>query len=226
MIMDQSVLAIIMARGGSKGLPNKNCLPLKGKPLIAWSIEAAQKCLEIDRVILSTEDQTIKSIAEDYGCEVPFVRPDHLADDIASGTDVIIHALNTLKETYEWLVVLQPTSPLRLSSDISNCFQLCLHHNAPACVSVTEAKSPFWTYFLEDQNQQMRPILGEDNVQLGRQQLPPAFVLNGAVYVARREWFLKKRTFVSQETRAYVMPAERSVDIDTLLDFKLAELLL
>ena len=225
MITDQTVLAILPARGGSKGLPGKNILPLAGKPLLAWSIEAALACPEVDRVILSSDDAKIMETARALGCEVPFERPAALAGDHASGVDVILHALETLPESYDWVVVLQPTSPLRLPQDITDCLTLCLTHDAPACVSVASEKSPYWSYFVTP-DQRMTPLLGRDNTQAGRQQLPPAYTLNGAVYVARRAWFLEHRTFVTPETRAHVMPVERSVDVDTALDFKLAGLLL
>lgn len=225
MIAAQTVLVVIPARGGSKGLPGKNILPLAGKPLIAWSIEAAFACSEVDRVIVSSDDAQIMATARALGCEVPFVRPATLASDNASGIDVILHALETLPEHYDWVVVLQPTSPLRLAADVRTCLEMCLSHNAPACVTVVPTKSPFWSYFLAEDHT-MTPVLGKDNTQKGRQQLPQAYTLNGAVYVVRSDWFRKNRVFVCPETCAYVMPVERSVDVDTALDFKLASLLL
>lgn len=225
MIAQQTVLVVIPARGGSKGLPGKNILPLANKPLIAWSIEVACACPEVDRVIVSSDDAQIIKTARSLGCDVPFVRPASLANDKASAIDVIIHALETLPESYDWVVLLQPTSPLRLASDITACLETCLSHNAPACVTVVPTKSPFWSYFLAT-DQRMTPVLGTDNTLVGRQQLPPAYTLNGGVYVAKSDWFRKNRTFVSGATRAYIMPVERSVDIDTIVDFKLAELLL
>lgn len=225
MIDKQTVLAIIPARGGSKGLPGKNIMSLAGKPLIAWSIEAATACLEVDRLILSSDDEQIMATARTLGCEVPFVRPASLASDQASGIDVILHALQVLPEKYDWVVVLQPTSPLRKAEDITACLQLCIQHHAPASVTVVAGKSPYWSYFL-DADQSMMPILGKDNTQTGRQQLPPAYTLNGAVYVARCDWFQQHRAFVTAETRAHIMSVERSVDVDTVVDFKLAGLLL
>lgn len=221
----QTVLALIPARGGSKGLPGKNILPLHGKPLIAWSVEAALACPELDRTIVSSDDAQIIEVARTLGCEVPFVRPAHLATDQASSMDVILHALDSLPEHYAWVVVLQPTSPLRLAEDITACLQICLTHHAPACVSVVPGKSPYWSYFLR-KDHGMDPILGKDKTQTGRQQLPPAYTLNGAVYVARTDWLREHRTFVTRATRAFVMPTQRSVDVDTAVEFKLAELLL
>ncbi|MBF0162244.1 MAG: acylneuraminate cytidylyltransferase family protein [Magnetococcales bacterium] len=224
MPVGQSVLAIIPARGGSKGLPGKNILPLAGKPLIAWSIETARACPEIDRLILSSDDAEIIATAQAWGCEVPFIRPPHLANDTASTLAVLLHALESLPERYEWLVLLQPTSPLRWAADISACLEICRREAAPACVTVTATKTPLWSYFLEADGR-MVPILGRDNTRVGRQQLPAAYQLNGAVYVARCDWFQQQQTFVHAETRAHVMPPERSVDIDTAFDLRWAEFL-
>jgi CMP-N,N'-diacetyllegionaminic acid synthase len=225
MIDGQRVLAVVPARGGSKGLPGKNCLLLQGKPLLAWTIAAARACAAIDRLILSSEDAAIMATAQEWGCEVPFVRPVHLATDEAATVDVLRHALQSLPERYEWLVLLQPTSPLRQAADIEACLELCRRYQAPAAVSVTAVKSPFWSYFLTS-DLEMQPVLGQDATRVGRQQLPTAYVLNGAVYVARCDWFLQQNGFVGVGTRAYVMPAERSVDIDTALDWQWASWLL
>ena len=226
MLAGEAVLAIIPARGGSKGLPGKNLRLLGGKPLLAWSLHAAQACPALDRIILSSDDPEIMAVARQFGCEVPLVRPDHLAGDTASSMEVILHALDTLPEYYPWVVLLQPTSPLRRPEDIAACLEICQREGAPACVTVTPAKSPLWCYFLEGGGQRMVPVLGQDNTQVGRQQLPSAYALNGAVYVARSDWLRVRRTFVTGETRAHIMPAERSVDIDTAFDFQWAEWLL
>ena len=225
MLAGEAVLAIIPARGGSKGLPGKNVRPLAGKPLLAWTLQAAQECPLLDRTILSSDDEEIMAVARRFGGEVPFVRPDHLASDTASSMEVILHALDTLPEHYPWVVLLQPTSPLRRMEEIAASLEICQREGAPACVTVTPAKSPLWCYFLEG-DQRMIPVLGQDNTQVGRQQLPSAYALNGAVYVARSDWLRERRTFVTEETRAHVMPAERSVDIDTAFDFQWAEWLL
>ncbi|MBF0184166.1 MAG: acylneuraminate cytidylyltransferase family protein [Magnetococcales bacterium] len=225
MIAGQSVLAVMPARGGSKGLPGKNCRLLHGKPLLAWTIAVARQCTAIDRLILSSEDATIIATAEQWGCEVPFIRPAHLATDSASGIDVLRHALQSLPQRYEWLVLLQPTSPLRLAEDITACLQRCQQEQAPACVAVTPVKTPYWSYFLTE-NQELQPVMGQDATRVGRQQLPVAYALNGAVYVARCDWFMQQGGFVGPGTRAHVMPPERSVDIDTLFDWQWAEWLL
>jgi len=226
MIGNKKILAVIPARGGSKGLPRKNVLPLAGKPLIAWTIEAALACSFIDRLVLSSDDPEIMSIAKLWGCEVPFVRPDELAGDQARSVDVALHALDSLGGGFDYLLSLQPTSPLRLTADINATVTLCHETEAPACVTVSETgKSPYWTYFVEAE-QRMAPIMGRDMPRVRRQNLPVAHALNGAVHIAHIDWLRKAKKFLGPDTRAQVMPPERSIDIDTDLDFKLAGLLL
>src|SRR5271157_3678171 len=138
MIQNQSVLALIPARGGSKGVPRKNLREIAGKPLIAWAIEAGRQSRYIDRLILSSEDPEIMAQARSWGCEVPFVRPAELARDDTPGMEPVLHALTALPEEYDYVVVLQPTSPLRLAEDIDGCLETCLRQEAPACVTVAE----------------------------------------------------------------------------------------
>lgn len=222
MIGGQRVLAIIPARGGSKGLPRKNVLPLGGRPLIAWTVRAALDATHVDRVVLSSDDDEIAQAAREAGCEVPFRRPAHLAQDASSTADVVLHALQELPG-YEWLVLLQPTSPLRTAQDIDSAISLCHVHNAPGCVSVTEAcQSPYWMYRI-DQGMQLQPLLGDDAQHGRRQDLPPVFVLNGAVYVVRTDDFLRTRRFVGPGTLAHLMPQDRSIDIDTASDLEAAQ---
>lgn len=226
MIRGHSVLAIIPARGGSKGLPRKNLLDLAGKPLIAWTIEVARACPHIDRLILSSEDREIREVARAWGCETPFERPMALAGDDTPGMAVIRHALDAIPERYDLAVVLQPTSPLRLPEDISACLKGCTDGDAPSCVSVSPVdKSPWWTYFMDGKSR-LQPVLGADNTRVGRQALPPAYALNGAVYAARSGWLRQTGGFIAAQTMAHVMPRDRSVDIDDRLDFTLAGLLL
>lgn len=224
MINGKSVLAIVPARGGSKGLPRKNVQQLGNKPLIAWTIEAALASSFIDRVILSSEDEEIIRTARAWGCEVPFVRPSELAQDGTPGIDPVLHALAMLPG-YDYIVLLQPTSPLRQTEDIDACIKLCAQGGA-ATVSVVEAKSnPFWMYTVNEENR-LSPFLSDHGTYARRQDLPMLVVPNGAVYVARTDWLVGSQTFFSQETVAYPMPSERSIDIDTDLDLALAELML
>ena len=224
MIDQKTVLAIMPARGGSKGVLRKNIREVSGKPLIVWTIEAAKQSKHIDRLILSSEDSEIIKIAEEWGCEVPFVRPKELAQDDTPGIDPVIHAINFLPEQYDYVVLLQPTSPLRTVDDIDGCIQKCIDIGAPACISVTEPdKSPFWMYTLGEKDQ-LISLFPQNEVVPCRQALPKVYALNGAVYVANTKWLLKTRSFLSPETVAYFMGKDNSCDIDTELDLQLAEL--
>lgn len=215
-----------MARGGSKGLPGKNLLDVGGRPMIVWSVLAGQESCHIDRLILSSDDEAIISAARTVGCEIPFIRPAHLADDTASAQDVLIHALDSLNETFDYLVLLQATSPLRTADDIDGAIALCEQSGAPSCVSVTTpSKPPYWMYHVDRQGH-MERILPPPTEADRRQGLPPVFVLNGAVYVVRVDWFRKCGRFVTDETRAFFMPPERSVDVDTRQDWLLAHALM
>jgi N-acylneuraminate cytidylyltransferase len=222
MFADKRFLAVIPARGGSKGLPGKNIRPLAGKPLLAWSIEAARRSRYIDHIVLSTDDAAIIEVGRQLGIDVPFVRPSYLSSDIAVGVDVILHAIEQVPG-YDYVVLCQPTSPLRIAEDIDGAIEKVFVTGAPVCVSVTEAeKPPYWMFTLADQDL-MIPVLQHPDRSVNRQSLPPVYLLNGAVYVAEIEWFKQSRSFLTDQTVAYVMPASRSVDIDTVRDFAIAE---
>lgn len=226
MICGKTVLAIIPARGGSRGIPRKNICDLAGKPLIAWTIEEAQKSQYIDKLILSSEDQEIIAVAKEWGCEVPFVRPRELALDNTPGVDPVLHAIEALSEEYGYIVLLQPTSPLRLVQDIDGAIEMCFKCGAPVCVSVTDPqKSPYWMYTLDEKNR-LHPVTSLGYTSIPRQELPAIKVLNGAVYVAETKWLKQKKTFLSPETIAFGMPKRRSWDIDTELDLEICRIIL
>lgn len=219
MIKNKTVLAIIPARGGSKGVPRKNIRELGGKPLIAWTIEAAKKSNYIDRLILSSEDPEIIAIAKQWGCEVPFVRPQELAQDETPGIDPILHGIETLQEKYDYVILLQVTSPLRTVEDIDGCLELAIREDAISCVSVTEPdKSPYWMYKMSKGNYRLDPLIPQDRDFSCRQELPEVYALNGAIYVNRCEDLLKTKKMIQSETIGYIMPKERSIDIDTEAD--------
>lgn len=221
MIDGNTVLAILPARGGSKGVSRKNIREVAGKPLIAWTIQEARNSKYIDRFILSSEDEEIIQTAERLGCEVPFVRPVELARDDTPGIAPVLHAIETLAEDYDYIVLLQPTSPLRMAKDIDACIEFCLNSGAPACVSVTEpVHNPYWMFKVNKKGR-MTPVIKSNRAFSRRQVLPTIYAVNGAVYVARSEWLQKKRTFISDETVAYPMPAERSLDIDSEFDLRI-----
>jgi len=222
----KSVLAIIPARGGSKGLPGKNLRPLHGKPLIAWTIEAALGAACVERLIVSSDDPEIIGVCRDLGCEAPFQRPDELATDAALLSDTLTHALSAFDHGCEYLAVLQPTSPLRRSEDIDGCFDRCIEAGVMTCLSVTDSPKPPYWMFAVDGEHRMTPVMGWEKVNTPRHDLPPTYLLNGAVYIAKIDWFLQHKTLLDASTLAYRMPPERSVDIDTLADFDQAERLM
>lgn len=213
-------LALITARGGSKGLPRKNVLPAGGKPLIAWTIQAAIESTTVDAVVLSSDDDEIIETAVAWGCSVPFRRPAHLANDTASSIDVVMHALDQLPG-FEYIILLQPTSPLRAAVDIDAAFRLLERSGAPSCVSVCETdQSPYWMYQLNE-DRSLRNLMPQQPTAMRRQDLPPVYVLNGAIYIAEIEWLRRSKRFVTPDTVAYVMSKHNSIDIDTPEDFEI-----
>ncbi len=226
MIKGKSILAIIPARGGSKGVLRKNIRDLAGKPLIAWTIEEAKKSKYIDRLVLSSEDEEIIEVAKTWGCEVPFVRPAELALDDIPGVEPVIHAINIIEGKYDYIVLLQPTSPLRTVEDIDGCIEKCINGSFSSCVSICEVEhSPYWMYNLTEQGK-MQKLIETDKSFTYRQDIPVVYRLNGAVYVAQIEFVLKEKSFISDETKGYVMDVEHSVDIDTEIDLLFCELMI
>lgn len=228
MLKSNRVVALIPARAGSKRLANKNLLPLAGKPLIAWTIEDALNCPWIDNVIVSTDSMDIKQAAIELGATVPFLRPSSLANDNASTDDVLMHTIDELELLpSDILVLLQPTSPLRDSKDINNALSLLAEEKVQGVVSVCECEhSPLWSNTLPENNL-MGDFIRQDIAAKRSQDLPAYYRLNGAIY-AYKVAFLNKYNsrFYSDEIKAMVMPANKSVDIDNLLDFKFAEFLM
>jgi CMP-N,N'-diacetyllegionaminic acid synthase len=222
-IADLSVLAIVPARGGSKGIPRKNIRPVAGRPLLAWTLEAARASRYIDRLILSSEDQEIMDVAQRLGCEVPFRRPSELAQDDTPGIDPVLHAIGLLPG-YDLIVLLQPTSPLRIAADIDACLDRLVATGAPACVSVREAADhPYWCYGSDAQGRLHPFVTLPEGAFSRRQQLPHAQTVNGAVYVARTHWLVSSRNFMTAETVGLEMPPSRSLDVDTDADLAVAE---
>lgn len=227
------ILAIIPARGGSKGVPRKNIYPLAGKPLIAWTIETALACSWLDRIIVSTDDLEIAAIAQGCGAEVPFLRPPELARDDTLDLPVYEHALIWLANHQNWqpdiVVWLRPTSPLRQPSDIIGAIELLVETRADWARSVTPAKHPpQWAKQLASENRLVALFdeIDAEKYNVRRQALPQAYIPNGAVDVAWPKTILEKKLLYRGDVRAYVMPPERSVDLDAELDFMFAELLL
>ena len=223
------IAALIPARAGSKGLPGKNIKPLAGKPLIHWTLDAALASSQISETIVSTDDNGIAELARQAGVMAPFLRPAALSTDTASTVDVVLHALDYLHD-YDYLVLLQPTSPLRTTDDIDSAIRLMVSKSVTSCVSLcTASKHPNWMYNIDDRDMLVSVTNSEPNSQETgnrRQDQMPVYVLNGAIYVTEIAGFKNHRTFIRHDTVGYVMPVERSVDIDTSLDFQIAELLI
>ena len=229
MIKNKSILAIIPARKGSKRLASKNMLDLKGKPLIAWKIEEALKSKYIDNIIISTDDENIINLSQQYnGINTPFLRPKKLSSDKASSLDVILHALDfyTFNDVnFDYVMLLQPTSPLRKSIDIDNSIEE-LSLEVKSVVSVCETDhSPLWSNILPD-NKSMNNFLSKKIQNLRSQDLPKYYRLNGAVYISEVDSLIKEKGFLGEKTKAYIMPVERSIDIDSKIDFEMCKILL
>ncbi len=214
------VLGIIPARGGSKGIPKKNIYELNTKPLIFWTIQAAQKSKLISQTILSSEDSEIIKVAKSFNCDVPFIRPADLAKDESTSIDVIIHALECM-ENFDYIVILQCTSPLRSGDDIDGAISLCIDKQVSAVISVTEIReNPYLAYTINAEGQ-LKKLL--TSAATRRQDLPVVYYPNGAVYVFRVKDLLETRSTFPADVLPYYMPRERSIDIDTYEDMALCE---
>ncbi|ANB56034.1 cytidylyltransferase family protein [Anoxybacillus sp. B7M1] len=226
MINNKKVLAVVPARGGSKGIPRKNIKPLRGKPLIAWTIEEAKKSRFLDKIIVSTEDEEVAMIAKDWGAEVPFLRPVELAQDETPGIAPVLHALDYFVD-YEYVVVLQPTSPLRKAEDIDKAIILCEQSKSKFCVSVTESDIiPEWMFFIDNQGKLVPLNSDYAGIPYQRQNAKKTYILNGAVYVGKRSALIDSGSFLTNNTIPYIMPISRSVDIDDIIDFQWCEYIL
>ncbi|HZY31971.1 MAG TPA: acylneuraminate cytidylyltransferase family protein [Candidatus Methylomirabilis sp.] len=228
--MTETIVGLIPARGGSKVIPDKNILPVGGLPLIAWTIAAAKASKCLHRVIVSTDSPTIGGIAREHGAETPFLRPAALARDDTPGIEAVIHAVRWLDEHEGFrphcAIVLQPTSPLRTAQDIEAAIGLAKERQADAVVSVCEAhQHPYWMKRMTEDGR-LSDMFSPSEGYTRRQDLPRTYSLNGAIYLVRREILLERRTFYTERTYGYIMPSERSLDIDTPWDLYLADLIL
>lgn len=218
-------LAIIPARKGSKGVKDKNIKLLKGKPLMAHTIQAAIDSEMFDRIIVSTDSEYYASIARKYGADVPFLRDTANSSDNASSWDVVKEVLSKLKnvgQTFDSFALLQPTSPLRDGSDIKEAYKVLKQEHAESIVSVCEMEhSPLWSNVLP-QNYSLSHFIRQEG-EKKRQDLEKYYRLNGAIYIATVNSFLEKNTVYGEKSFAYVMETSKSVDIDTELDFIIAE---
>ena len=228
MLNGKRVIAVIPARGGSKSVPGKNIRLLGGKPLLAWSIEVARQVSEIDRIIVSTDDAQIASVGRAYGAEV-YDRPPHLATDDALVIDALKDLLQTLqaeRETPEWVILLEPTCPLRTADDVRGCLNLIAQGGYDSVATFKDAElNPHRAWRLIDGVPEV--FIGGAVPWLPRQKLPKAYQLNGAVYVFRANLLAEEaKSLLVGKLGAVLMPRDRSQDIDDSVDFTIVEALL
>jgi CMP-N-acetylneuraminic acid synthetase len=224
-------IAFIFARGGSKGLPGKNIRPLGGKPLIAWSIEHALAVKQIERVIVSTDSEEIATVARGYGVEVPFIRPAELARDDSPEWLAWRHALNYLRETTGILpgmmVSVPATAPLRLAIDIENCLNEYEKGDADIVITVTDAhRSPYFNMVKIAPDGKVGLVNPPQSAIVRRQDAPVVYDVATVCYVACPEFVMTHNAIFEGRVKAVHVPTERAIDIDTLLDFQIAESLL
>ncbi len=209
------VLGLVLARGGSKGIPRKNLRDFCGRPLIYWTIKSGLESGQVDSLIVSTDDPEIAALSAEFGAQVPFLRPDHLASDSTPRNDVIAYHLELFKG-YKYLMLLQPTSPLRQAFHIEEAMNLLLCSKAPACVSVAkQGLAPNWTFGINEY--QRLKLLFSLPKTTNRQEQPSYYALNGSIYIIETEFFISSHysdPFVTAHTAAYVMQQMYSLDLD------------
>ncbi len=222
----KKILGIILARGGSKGIKNKNIKLINGKPLIYWTIKSAMKSKKLSKVILSTDSKKIASIGKKYNLDVPFIRPRKLAKDNTPSVDAIEHALNFLKksgEEFEFVVLLEPTSPLRSVQDIDKSIRKIIMSNADSLVSIcrTDALNPLFLF--KRKKSFLKPFKTSKKKYLRRQDLEPTYFIEGTIYISKVKSLLKKRTFCHNNTIGYEVPKWKSIEIDDNFDWMVVD---
>jgi CMP-N,N'-diacetyllegionaminic acid synthase len=225
------VLGVVPARGGSKGIPRKNLVPLRGKPLLAYTAEAALAAKSLTRTVLSTEDEEIARVGRSYGLDVPFLRPQELALDNTPSIPVIQDVVRRLEaggEVYDAIFILQPTNPLRSVNDIDGSIELLERTGADSVISFVDVgeKHPARMKFLGPDGRVIDPPFKEQFEGQRRQDLPQLYLRNGAVYVTRRQVLMEHNSVQGRDCRAWIIPEERACNIDTPFDLFLAEQML
>lgn len=225
--MRKRYLAVIPARGGSKGIPKKNIKVMNGKPLIAYTIEAASEAIAqgfIDDCIVSTDSEEIASISRQYGASVPFMRPEYLGGDTIKSIDVILHALQFMEDkgkVYDAVITLQPTSPMRTTEDLTGGIFLYDNSDNDSAIAVYEdSKANGFNYYRMGDNNIGIAEHKEHNTGIRRQEMKPMYVRNGALYISSISLLKEKHLIIGDRPLLYVMPKERSVDVDSLQDFE------
>lgn len=224
------ILGVIPARGGSKTIPKKNIKPLLGRPLIAYTIVEALQSKLLTKVIVSSDDSEIIKISKSYGAEAPFIRPKELATDLALATDVVKHAVLEMerleKKKYDYVVMLQPTTPLRTAEDIDNALKKLIETGADSVISVVNVGSMHPVRMKRIVDDRLVDYAEEEMENMPKELLPPVYIRSGDIYAVKRDVLVNKRSFKGDDCRPYVMPKERSINIDSELDFLLAKILM
>lgn len=220
--MTKKVLAIIPARGGSKGLPRKNLLNLAGKPLITWTIESSLGSKYITKTIVSSDSDEILEVAKGFGSDI-LKRPEELAKDTSSSEVVVKHAIEAIDEKYDYVVLLQPTSPLRGTNDIDSAFEKLFSSDATALISVCEYDNKILKAFKENEFGYIEGISNNKYPFMRRQDLPKTYMSNGAIYIIKVDEFLRNNSFFTNKTILYPMDEIKSLDIDTKEDLAKVE---
>ena len=228
--MGPKILGVIPARGGSKGIKGKNIYPLAGHPLISYTIQSAQKSACLNQFIVSTDSEEIATLVREYGAQTPFIRPAHLSSDSALAIDVMKHAILEIEKIdkiqYDFLVMLQPTTPLKVGEDIDKAVDKLIRTGCDTVISMVDvgANHPTRMYTIEDD--QLVSVMDEGISLRPRQELPSIYIRNGAIYACKREILFEYNSLIGPDCRPYVMPLERSVNIDCITDMILAEYLI
>jgi len=222
------IIGVIPARGGSKSIPRKNIKILQGKPLVVYTIEEAKKSNYLTHLVVSTEDEEIKNISLKYGAEVPFLRPKELATDDALAIPTVQHAVITVEKIknikYNYVIMLQPTTPLRETEDIDKALAMLIEADADGVISVVDVDNWHPMKMKKfDENSYLIDYKTPPVENPPRQILPKVYMVNGAIYATKRDVFMEKNTFKGEKCLGYIMPPERSVNIDTEIDFLIAE---
>ena len=221
------ILGIIPARGGSKGIPKKNLYPLMGKPLIFYTISEALRSELITDVIVSTDDLEIKGVSEKYGAQVPFIRPKELSGDLALAVPTIQHATTTYEKMkdirYDYIIMLQPTAPLRKAGDIDGALTLLMNQDVDSVISIVDVDNyhPMKMKVVEDGR--LKDFQKPPTENPPRQSLPQIYIVNGAMYATKRDVLVNQSSFIGEDSLPYIMSRNKSVNIDNIEDFIVVE---
>lgn len=230
MYNNKKILAIIPARGGSKGLPGKNIKPLCGKPLIGWTIEQAQSSKYIDEIFVSTDSNEIAAVAEDFGIKVPFLRPAELATDTSPSSAFVLHTIDYYRnkgQEFDYILLLEPTSPLRDITDINIAIEQLLNHDtAKSIVGVSKVEATHPAFLVDISKEGLLKSYLKEMKTLRRQELSDLYFFEGSLYLSDIEFYIKEQTFYHDLTLPYVVPKYKAYEIDDIVDFYIVEKIL